>query len=415
MKTSTLLLSISMFFSLQLLLLAQNEKEKGKFVEEKDGYYKNEILKSVDEFNNPVKAKKKNFELDFSGMDLPKSKDEFNSYWYNDPVSQGRTGTCWCFSTTSYFESEVYRLHQKKVKISEMYTVYWEYIEKAKQYIKERGNSEFDEGSEANAISRIWKKYGAVPEEVYTGLLQGQKFYDHQAMIKEMKAFLENIKKNNAWDEAEAIAVIKSILNHYMTEPPTEFTFENKKFTPSEFLNDYLQLNLDDYVDILSYMQKPFYEQVEYEVPDNWWHSDAYYNVPLNDFMAALKSAIRNGYTLALGGDVSEAGYNPWEKVGIVPTFDIPSECIDDNARQFRFSNGTTTDDHGIHLVGYQERNGKDWYLIKDSGSGSRNTGDKGFYYYQEDYVKLKMMDFLVHRSAVKDLLEKFKEQKQQK
>jgi bleomycin hydrolase len=291
-----------------------------------------------------------------------------------------------------------------------MYTVYWEYIEKAKRYIKERGDSEFDEGSEANAVPRIWKMYGAVPKDAYTGLLPGQKFYDHKKMIKEMKAYLKNVKSNNAWDEDEAIRVIKSILNHYMTEPPTEFTFENEKYTPLEFLTNYLQLKLDDYVDILSYMQKPFYQQVEYEVPDNWWHSKDYYNVPLNDFIEALKNAVRNGYTMALGGDVSEAGYDPWHKVGIIPTFDIPSEYIDDSARQFRFSNSTTTDDHGIHLVGYQIKDGKDWYLIKDSGSGSRNTGDKGFYFYQEDYVKLKMMDFMVHKDAVENLLKKFKE-----
>jgi bleomycin hydrolase len=344
-------------------------------------------------------------------MDLPKSKDEFKSYWYNDPVSQGRTGTCWCFSTTSYFESEVYRLEQKKVKLSEMYTVYWEYIEKAKRFIKERGNSAFDEGSEANAVPRIWKMYGAVPKDAYTGLLPGQKFYDHKALIAEMKAYLENVKSTNAWDEEEAIRVIKSILNHYIGEPPTEFYYEGTKYSPKEFLNNYLKLKLDNYVDILSYMQKPYYQQVEYEVPDNWWHSKDYYNVPLDAFMEALKNAIRNGYTMALGGDVSEAGYDSWNKVGVIPTFDIPSEYIDENARQFRFSNKTTTDDHGIHLVGYKEKDGKDWYLIKDSGSGSRNTGEKGFYFYQEDYVKLKMMDFMVHKDAVENLLKKFKEQ----
>ncbi|MDX1701029.1 MAG: C1 family peptidase, partial [Melioribacteraceae bacterium] len=205
--------------------------------------------------------------------------------------------------------------------------------------------------------------------------------------------------------------VIKSILNYYMGEPPAEFYFESKKYSPREFFNNYLQLDLDDYVDILSYMQKPNYQQVEYDVEDNWWHSDVYYNVPLNAFMDALKNAIRNGYTMTIGGDVSEAGYDSWHKVGVVPTFDIPSEYINENARQFRFSNKTTTDDHGIHLVGYLEKDGVDWFLIKDSGSGSRNTGDKGFYFYHEDYVKLKIMDFMVHKDAVEILLNKFKEQ----
>ncbi len=411
MKNIISFLTILIILSFLSSLFAQDEKNKGVFIEEKDGYYQNEILKSIKEFNEPEKEKKKYFRLDFTGMDLLKSKDEFTSYWHNEPVSQGRTGTCWCFSTTSYFESEVYRLYNKKVKLSEMFTVYWEYVEKAKQFIKERGNSAFEEGSEANAVPRIWKMYGAVPAEAYSGMLPGQKFHDHLAMHKEMKSYLENVKSKNAWNEDEAIKVIKSIMNHYMGEPPTEFYFEGKPYSPVQFLNDYLKLKLEDYVDILSYMQQPYYQQVEYEVPDNWWHSKDYYNVPLNVFMDALKNAIRNGYTIAIGGDVSEAGYDSWNKVGVIPTFDIPSEYIDESARQFRFSNNTTTDDHGIHLVGYKEKDGVDWYLIKDSGAGSRNTGDKGYYFYHEDYVKLKIMDFMVHKDAVENLLKKFKEQ----
>jgi bleomycin hydrolase len=156
-------------------------------------------------------------------------------------------------------------------------------------------------------------------------------------------------------------------------------------------------------------MQKPYWQQVEYEVPDNWWHNKDYYNIPLDDFMKILKSSIKNGYTLAIGGDVSEPGYYSWTKCAVVPTFDIPSEYIDEYSRQFRFSNETTTDDHGIHLVGYEELDGKTWFLIKDSGSGSRNTGDKGYYFYQEDYVKLKIMDFMVHKEMFKEYLSKFK------
>jgi bleomycin hydrolase len=127
--------------------------------------------------------------------------------------------------------------------------------------------------------------------------------------------------------------------------------------------------------------------------------------------METLKKVVRNGYTVSIGGDVSEPGFDRKTQCAIVPDFDIPAAYIHDDARQFRFTNHTTTDDHGMHLVGYLEKDGKDWYLIKDSSSGSRNNdpgaAEFGYYFFSEDYVKLKMMEFMVHKDAVKEILEK--------
>jgi bleomycin hydrolase len=290
-----------------------------------------------------------------------------------------------------------------------MYPVYWEYVEKARGFIRQRGESLFDEGSMGNAVIRIWKKFGVVPADAYTGMKEGQKFHDHSQMYAEMKEFLESLEKNHNWNEKMAVSTIKSILNHYLGVPPEKIEVNGKKMTPKEYLSRVLELNLDDYVDFMSLMEKPYYQKVEYKVPDNWWHNKDYHNVPLDDFMKIVKQAIREGYTICLGGDVSEAGYYAYQDVAMVPTFDIPARFIDKNARQFRFSNESTADDHGIHLVGFLEKDGKDWYLVKDSGSSSRNGKNRGYYFYHEDYVKLKMMDFIVHKDVVKEVLAKFK------
>jgi bleomycin hydrolase len=129
--------------------------------------------------------------------------------------------------------------------------------------------------------------------------------------------------------------------------------------------------------------------------------------------MKIVKESIRKGYTVLIGGDVSESGFDAWNQIAVVPTYDIPSEYIDENARAIRFLNGATTDDHGMHLVGYLEKDGKDWYLIKDSGAGSRNCGKEsknfGYYFMHEDYIKLKIMDIMVHKDVAKDIISKFK------
>jgi bleomycin hydrolase len=257
-----------------------------------------------------------------------------------------------------------------------------------------------------NHIPIIWEKYGIVPAEAYTGLAEDAPFHDHDALLNDMNAYLDFVKANHEWDEEEVLQTIKLILNNHLGEPPTEITVDGKKMTPKEYFKKVVKINFNDYIDILSLLQQPYNEFTTYPVPDNWWKSDEYYNIPLDTFMKIIKKAVREGFSICIGGDVSEPGYYSYAEVAMVPTFDIPSEYIDENARQMRFSNKATTDDHGIHIVGYQEKDGKDWYLIKDSGSGSRNGPNKGYYFYHEDYIKLKMMDFLVHKDAVKGILD---------
>jgi bleomycin hydrolase len=392
--------------------LAAQRLDKAILKEYKPGFYENSILKGIEEFEQPAKpTPRRSFKVDVTGLNAPTDPDQYKKYWHNTPVSQGNTGTCWCFATTSFYETEAYRIGGQQIKLSEMFSVYWEYVERAKEYVRTRGNMFVGEGSEANAVTRSYKLYGAVPLSAYTGLKEGQKYHSHAKMFAEIEAYFKSIKAANVWNEAQAVETVKSIMNYYIGIPPSQFAWQGKNYTPQSFLKEVLKLNMDDYVEILSLSTEPFYKKVEYKVEDNWWHSADYFNVPLEDYMAALKKAIRNGFTVSIGGDVSEAGFVSDAQIAIVPTFDIPAEYINDDARAFRFLNKTTTDDHGMHLVGYTEKEGKDWYLIKDSGAGSRSCGQGckqfGYYFFHEDYVKLKMMGFTVHKDAVKNLLQK--------
>lgn len=410
-----LLASVAVLFLGTLTLTAQPYRDQLQQRPYQPGFFDKDIMKGIEQFEvtrKPVQPKS-SLKIDVSRLGwYPRSVDEFTSWWKNVPISQGNTGTCWSFSSTSYFETEVYRLTKQSIKISEMFTVYYEYVEKARRFVQERGNSHFDEGSEGNGLVRIYKMYGAVPLEAYDGLKEGQSYHNHEPMMAEMKGYLQSVKAANAWNEEEVIGTIKAILNHYMGVPPAAVSVNGKPMSPKQYMTEVLKLNMNDYLDLTSIMGKPYWKQVEYEVPDNWWHDSSYYNVPLTDYMNVVKNAIRKGYTMMIGGDVSEPGFDPWNQIAVVPTFDIPSEYIDESARMMRFSNGSTTDDHGMHLVGYLEKDGKDWYLVKDSGAGSRNCGKEsknfGFYFMHEDYVKLKMMGILIHRDMVKDLLKKF-------
>jgi bleomycin hydrolase len=374
------------------------------------------ITAAIQKEHKDADKKKKDEEtqiiFDWSGVVKPQTPEEFNPPFHFPPHRQYRTGTCWCFSTTSFFESEIKRLSGREIKLSEMYTVYWEYVEKARGYIEKRGCQPFAAGSEDDAVLIIWKKYGAAPASAYSGLAPGQDKYDDVAMVDEMADYLRCRKDHNYWDEATIISEIRAILDRYMGRPPEEFEYKGKRYSPKRFLDEVVKLKLDDYVQFMSTLSLPFYTKGEYDVPDNWRPTDNYYNVPLDEFYEILMRATARGYTVAIGGDVSEPGLYGFEDAAIVPTFDIPQDYIDQDSREFRFQNKTSQDDHGIHLLASKKVGGRDWFLIKDSSSSSTWGKQKGYYFYRDDYIKLKMLSFLVHKDVVEFLMPKFEAKK---
>ncbi len=355
------------------------------------------------------REERKDFRYDMSGIVKPASVEAFRVQgWHFPPVAQYLTGTCWDFSSTSYFESEVQRLTGQKIKLSEMWTAYHEYLEKAKRYIETRGHSVFDEGSESEAVPRIWKAYGVVTEDDYPGTCSTDPRFDHSRMVQEMKAYLAYCKEHNYWDEGQILQSLELVMNKVMGVPPKEARWQGKTYSPQQFLRDVLKLDMDDYVSFMSTESVPFWTRGEFKAEDNWWHDRDYYNVPLDVWYDTLLKAVKAGSTSAIGGDVSEPGYNGYEKVAAVPSFDIPAALIGQDAREMRMDDGTTTDDHGVHIVGYTRIGDTDWFLVKDSARAARKAPPEGYLYYRGDYVKLKMLTFMVHKSFAKDVLAKF-------
>jgi len=353
-------------------------------------------------------ADKNVIRFDWTGIEKPASAAAFKAPFHFPPHRQYRTNTCWSFSTTSFFESEIKRLTGREIKLSEMHTVYWEYVEKALGYIAKRGCQPFAPGSESDAVSIVWRKYGVVPDAAYSGLSPGKDKYDEEDMMTEMSRYLEFAKEHNYWDEGIVISQIRAILDRYMGPPPEELEYGGARYTPKEFLDKVVKINVDDYVQVMSTLSIPFYTKGRYDVPDNWRPTEEYWNVPLDEYYECLTRAAARGYTAAIGGDVSEAGYYGLENAAIVPTFDIPREYIDQDSREFRFDNKTTQDDHGVHLLAMTKVGGRDWFLIKDSAAGSYWGKEKGYYFYRDDYIKLKMLSFMVHRDVVQFLMPKF-------
>ncbi len=384
--------------------------DTGKFRTYPAGFYHKVIIRDIvgeDAFGSvkydPVPA----FKMDFGERIYPVQISNYTTVFHSEPVSQGNSGTCWAYSATSFMEAESYRITGNKTKLSEMFTVYWEYVERAEQFVKTRGNTSIGEGSESNAILRIMRNHGMMPYAAFPGLKRNLNYNDHSKMFEQYENYLTFVKKNDLWNEEQVTDSVKKILDYYIGTPPATFEHKGNEYNSETFMKEVMKLNPGEYFSFMSTKEFPYNAKHELVEFDNWWHCNEYYNLALDDFMKLINYSITNGYSVSLCGDVSEPGYDQIAEVGVIPTFDIPSEYINEDSRQLRLSNGTTTDDHCIHLVGYQKVGDVYWYLIKDSGSGGFDGRNKGYRFYHEDYIKLKMMNIMINVAPARLMLDK--------
>jgi len=345
--------------------------------------------------------------------------------------NQFRSGTCWCFSTLGFLESEVLRLTGKEVDLSEMWIVRHSYMDRAVKYVRLDGHLGLSAGSSATDVLDNVKLYGIVPQSAYNGMNYGTELPVQGELDAVIKGYCDAIVRNpnktltTAWKNG-----LNGILEAYLGEYPETFEVDGVTYTPESY-RDALKINPDDYVHFTSFTHHPFYEQFVIEVCDNWRWSAAW-NIPVDELMAVIDKAINEGYTIEWGTDVSEKGFTrngigvilPEEKktsgsdqehwVGkdnnaeeAVPS--IPEEIaeVTQEMRQDAYDRKTTTDDHGMQIYGIaKDQNGTKYYMVKNSWgiTGKYN----GIWYCSEKFVKFKTMDIAVHKDALpKDLKKK--------
>jgi len=343
--------------------------------------------------------------------------------------SQGKTGTCWSFSGMSFFESELMRLGvAKNLVLSEMFVVRKAYEMKAEKYIRMDGKTNFGEGGAFHDIPLVIRKYGIVPYNMYPGLVNTET-YNHAEMFVELDKIMQNIISKLGAPEGVSDSWKKEynkILDKNLGENVKVFTWEGKNYTPKTFA-EYVQLNMDNYVSLTSFTNHEMYKKCMLEIPDNWAWGESY-NVEMNDLVEVTKEALKNGYTIAWGADVSEKGFSFRNGLAIVPADPTSVEVVGKDEKNFNnagaerksnafteptkelnitkelrqeaYDNKTTTDDHGMHIVGlYTDQNGVNYFLVKNSWGTSNYP--KGYLYVSENYFKYKTINIYLHKDGI--------------
>ncbi len=340
--------------------------------------------------------------------------------------NQYRSGTCWCFSTISFLESEIIKAKNLKdaslyPDFSEMFVVRKAYYDRSIKYVRMDGKLNYAAGSDFGDVLEVAKTYGLIYQGDYSGFQYGYDKPVQAELDAVLKGYVDAVVKNpnkkltKVWPKG-----VEGILDAYMGEIPEDKVIKA----------DALGINLDDYIGFTSYTHHPFYTAFAMEVEDNWRCTPSW-NVPLDEFVAIIDNAVDKGYTVAWGGDVSEPGVSrdglailidmealatsgsdqerwvgkadekPAEKVA-VKEIEVTQEL-----RQDYYDEKTSTDDHGMHLYGIaKDQNGAKYYLIKNSWG---ETGEyNGIWYMSENFLKGKTLNILVNKNAVpKDILKK--------
>ena len=332
--------------------------------------------------------------------------------------NQAKTGTCWCFATVSFLEAELIRQGKGEYDLSEMFVVRNNYQTRLFDNYLRRGKGNINPGSICHMAINEIKKNGIMPESAYCGINYDSPTHNHGEMTTYMKALAaEAINMKNQSPQYDKL--MKSLFDIYMGEVPETFEYNGKTYTAKSFAEAIGLTNLDDYVEITSLSHHPFYEMVTLEVPDNW-DNQKLQNVPLEDFIAIIDNALKNGYTVAWDGDLASGEYNHNRGIAICPEPEnlaeaaklekiFPERVVTQENRQSDFEHFKTVDDHVMHITGlFKDQNGNYFYKTKNSWGSGRNEEMGGYLYMSRSYVMMRAISIMVHKDGIpKDIRKK--------
>ena len=353
--------------------------------------------------------------------------------------NQNRAGTCWCYSSLAFIESELLRMGKGEFDFSEMFIVHNTYLDRADKAVRTHGDISFSQGGSFYDVLYGMEKFGLVPEEeMRPGAMYGETLSNHNELTAVSDAVVAAIAKgkhrslqsdangNMLWKKA-----IEAIHDIYLGVRPEKFTYNGKEYTPKSFYES-TGLNASDYVSLTSYTHHPFYSSFVLEIQDNWRWAQSY-NLPIDELMEVFDNAIMEGYTIAWGSDVSENGFSrngvanmpdknksadlegsdmaKWLKLSAEEKKSTPKPSTElwctQEQRQLAYDNWETTDDHGMQIYGIaKDQNGTEYYMVKNSWGESGTY--KGHWYASKAFVRYKTMNIVVHKNAIpKDIRKK--------
>lgn len=349
-------------------------------------------------------------------------------------VSQEASGRCWLFAGLNVLREEVAKkCHIKEFELSQNYVAFYDKLEKINYMMEsciELKDRDIDDrtltwvlqtgvqdGGQWDMIVSLIKKYGVVPKNVMPETYQSSHTRDMNGLInKKLRQF--NAKIRGLSDEEiskvkeETLKELYSFLCTCFGVPPKTFDFEYvdedgqyhlvKDLDPHTFYNEYVGLNLDDYVSIINAptKDKPFNHVFTVNYIGNVVGGNPirYLNLNLEDFKEVVLKQLKNKEVVWFGSDCGKDGdrqIGTWDDkaydYGLAFGMDFKmskEEMLDHRQAAMNHAMVIT----GVNLV---DETPTKWKIENSWGTDKAN---KGYYVMSDSWFDLYVFQAVVHK-----------------
>ena len=353
-------------------------------------------------------------------------------------TNQKKSGRCWYFSVLNILRAEVMAEHGlENFEFSPTYGQFWDLLEKSNRFLenvieyrRQPMDSRMNEwlfkkpigdgGHFANAAYLI-SKYGLVPLE---SMPEKHSSTDNLRLMNVVRSSLRRTamalraadRKDIRKVKEDGLSDIYRILVANLGEPPVEFVWKGKAYTPESFRDEYVPQDMcKDYVLFMNDPTKPYYRRYSVENSRNCYEFDnwTFLNLPVEDLLDMGLESLKNGKmfcfsadtdasALMMGGIYHTELYKLEEMLGIsldMSKEDLVASCEIKSA-------------HAIAMAGVKlDSDGRpERWLVENSFGLER--GWSGFVVMQNEWLEKYLFRLVVERQFVPQHLRKYLDMK---
>ena len=356
-------------------------------------------------------------------------------------TDQKSTGRCWLFTGLNVLRAEV--IEEKSLEgfsFSQSFNFFYDQLEKSNLFLEgiiATADKPMDDkkvewlfknpigdGGQWTGVVDIINKYGLVPAEVFpesfnsentrmVSRLVGRKLKEDALLLR---AIYQNSKKESELRETKEkmLADIYQILAISLGEPPLEFSWRYKDkdgnlsaiatYTPKSFFEEFVNVNLDDYIMFMNDPTREFGKlyEIEYDRHTHEGRNWKYINLENEKIKNFAVASILGNDAMYFSCDVGkqldkDRGFLDVKNYDYDALFGT-NFTLDKKQRILTFESGST---HGMALVGVDLVDEKPVKWLLENSWG--NSGFDGHLIMTDEWFDEYMFRLVVHKKYVDD------------